>query len=64
LQVKSAFTRAFNQQHVKPRTGFGMDDKVRCNSLLVYSLRTLLARAFSELQPASAWTTRCAAVDL
>lgn len=34
LQVKSAFTRAFNQQHVKPRTGFGMDDKVRCNSIL------------------------------
>ena len=29
-QVKSAFTRAFNQQHVKPRTDFGMDDKVRC----------------------------------
>ena len=27
-QVKSAFTRAFNQQHIKPKTGFGMDDKV------------------------------------
>lgn len=25
---KAAFTRAFNQQHIKPRTGFGMDDKL------------------------------------
>lgn len=24
--VKSAFTRAFNQQHVKPKTGFGLED--------------------------------------
>lgn len=25
-QVKSAFTRAFNQQHIKPKTGFGLED--------------------------------------
>lgn len=25
-QVKSAFTRAFNQQHIKPKTGFGLAD--------------------------------------
>lgn len=25
-QVKSAFTRAFNAQHVKPKTGFGMEE--------------------------------------
>lgn len=28
VQDKAAFTRAFNQQHIKPRTGFGMDDKL------------------------------------